>query len=142
LLKEKIFCSGFPNSDTPKHDKCDFCASFATSSCQARISKLPLLFAPYSSAIQFMILKPFVRRQNMAVAGQPTSLQFMILKRLLSDRSKTPQLQGAREIEERRRTRAVRWSDAIECNEANVRFSTVGEVKHENIARCRSCKDS
>jgi hypothetical protein len=33
-------------------------------------------------------------------------------------------MRGAREIDERRRTYAVRWSEAIECNEAGGPFSS------------------
>jgi hypothetical protein len=33
-------------------------------------------------------------------------------------------MRGAREIDERRRTHAVRWSEAIEGNEADELFST------------------
>jgi hypothetical protein len=38
--------------------------------------------------------------------------------------SKRSQLQGAREIDERRRTLVVRWSEAIERNDADESFST------------------
>jgi hypothetical protein len=37
---------------------------------------------------------------------------------------KRSQVRGARNIDERRRTSAVRWSEAIERNEADESFST------------------
>jgi hypothetical protein len=37
---------------------------------------------------------------------------------------KKVQMRGAREIEERKRTVAVRWSEAIERNEVDEPFST------------------
>jgi hypothetical protein len=36
---------------------------------------------------------------------------------------KKTQRQGARQTDERRRTYAVRWSEAVECNEAYEAFS-------------------
>jgi len=38
--------------------------------------------------------------------------------------SKRPQMRGARQTDERRRTQAVRWSEAMERNEAGEPFST------------------
>jgi hypothetical protein len=49
---------------------------------------------------------------------------YRLLKNFLSGWSKRFQLRGARKIDERRRTYVVRWSEAIERNEANEPFST------------------
>jgi hypothetical protein len=47
----------------------------------------------------------------------PSSGVNRLLKNALSDRSKRSQLQGARKIDEWRRTYAVRWSEAVERND-------------------------
>jgi len=45
------------------------------------------------------------------------------VRKPLTGWSKKSQMQGARKIDERRRTWAVRWSEAIERNEADGLFS-------------------
>jgi hypothetical protein len=58
-----------------------------------------------------------------------------VLKNLLSGRSKRFQVRGAREIDERRRTYAVRWSEAIEGNEADEPCSTAWQEAAQGLAR-------
>jgi hypothetical protein len=48
---------------------------------------------------------------------------------MFSDRSKSLQMQGAREIDERRRTLCRTLEEAIERNEADEDFSTVWRGK-------------
>ena len=43
-------------------------------------------------------------------------------------------MRGAREIDERRRTYAVRWSEAIEGNEADEPFSTAWQETAQRLA--------
>jgi hypothetical protein len=56
-----------------------------------------------------------------------------VLKNLLSGRSKRFQVRGAREIDERRRTYAVRWSEAIEGNEADEPCSTAWQKAAQGL---------
>ena len=50
-------------------------------------------------------------------------------------------MRGAREIDERKRTDAVRWSEAIERNEADGPFSTAC-YRHTKINSARQAPDA
>jgi len=56
------------------------------------------------------------------------SVSHGVLKTFFPGRSKRFQMRGAREIDERRRTYGVRWSEAIEGNEADEPFSTAWQA--------------
>jgi hypothetical protein len=76
------------------------------------------------SSFQFQVpslvnQKPETRNQKLTILCKQ-----IVEKNPQSGWSKRFQVRGARELDERRRTCAVRWSEAIERNEVDGPFST------------------